>query len=76
MGHCQAAIVQGQIQDFYKGGGGGGDYSLSDQQNMSAGSLLLIFVLCVSSKWGVTSHLFHSPGSAPVVCDLRRHKAI
>ena len=36
------------MDDFSKGGGGGGDYSLSDHQNMRAGSLLLIFFLCVS----------------------------
>ena len=43
---------------FVKGGGGGGNYSLSDHQNMFAASLLICF-LCVSSKWGVASHPSH-----------------
>ena len=58
---------------FLKGGDfckGGSHYSLSDQQNMRGGSLL-IFFLCVSSKWGVTSHLFHPPGSSQTAgCSL------
>ena len=36
------------------------NYSLSDHQNMFAGSLLICF-LGVSSKWGLASHPSHPP---------------
>ena len=49
------------------------DYGISNCQNIWAGSLLLIFLLCVSSKWGgggVTSQSFHPPGSLLVSIQL------
>ena len=50
----------------------GSDYGIADFQNIWAWSLLFIFLLCVSSKWGgeVTSQPFHPLGSALVSIQL------
>ena len=49
------------VGDFCKGGV---TIHCLNKQNMLAESLLLISFLSVSSKWGVTRHPFHPPGSA------------
>ena len=61
---------QGRIKEISKGMtfvlGGRGWLFIDDHQNMRVWSLLLIFFLCASSKWGVTNHPYHPPGSVLV----------